>query len=1116
MSILRHNHIPTSSLLLNAKKYQLYDTLSLFIIFQSLNHLLIILLLVSFIIFSNYHQLLSDGFIKCFINKKYTSLNSISNKSSNFRLFNSNVNNNNTNCTISNNISNDNVNTIGFSSLKPSIHHSNSHHHYHSSLHSNLNSSKNNNNNNNSKFHWSNSIKKISIVVFFIEFIIIFIFYKINQPVILNLIQNLSLSILSSSLINTTLNYFQFAIFNSLIYSISINFYFKLIKLYSINNYNSNNNNNSNISNGINNTNNGFIKNPDSNDFEFNNFPNLNLNISSSIILRFNNHFNLKNRFNYFTIRNFKKLDELNHFLNNNNYIIFLHLYLSFHIVSQTIINHLINSITNHYSNTNTTTNLNLDTTTVNVISINNNTSSFTTNTTNLNSNGASVANLTSSSLSNNSIPDTNSVLTNNNDKIHQAGINLNSNMYNSGSNSNLSSTSSNLQAGSEHIPIIQNSPMSQAIVKDIHISTNTVFFTDIVSDYKIYEPTVVSTSDNNIQIVSTNLTDQHSNNNISSTNNVNNSNSINTNLNPTLNFNTHNVINTSSDNPVCNNKTYLNQLYELNVNLGKYTDINEIRINGNDSIINNDLKFTITSNLENFIKRIFSNTSNFKTTLISPFWTVFLVLKTIYNEKNYIDEIDTLFSTALPTTFHSSTENNQDEKILPINSFEPSELTIKNKSVFNNNSFDILNIDYSVYNSNNTNTSTSPSPANICSPSITSNSTGNNGMALVAQNKANDYYQLNLISNSSTQFTINNYKVSIISIQSNSVLFHIENLFDGLLIVFVNGILWSEVSYALIMEHKGQELAEISGLVPSSSYDIKFINRTTRNDDYLMADIILRTSSSLNTTENNTNSSSNTNNSNNNQSNIKKDKYSQERFEQLDFSFPSYYHRKFLSPILTLKHSILTTNANLSEERLKLKKTKKEISKKLNALKNDIDNIKIKINQKSSNDVKMASKIESLRISLNQTETTISNLEKKLKYYVEQEVLIEENYLKNKDIHLKRQLEYGKLKDTLQNDIINNKKKSLQADEELKKLTNKKDKLETEEKNLSIENNKRTKEFNSAKEEFLSLFKDQAAFMEEKRKLQKNEYSLEAKGLEQDIARLKSENDHLREIYGA
>lgn len=360
-------------------------------------------------------------------------------------------------------------------------------------------------------------------------------------------------------------------------------------------------------------------------------------------------------------------------------------------------------------------------------------------------------------------------------------------------------------------------------------------------------------------------------------------------------------------------NTTFKNQLFEMEIDLDN--------INQETNNLRTDL--TVTSNLENFIRHLFKRKNQH---LIPPLWSMFVTLKTTNFEKKYLNQYKKVVNNTLTpvSSYANANENEPQSNITPINSnnsishtviTDPSD-TLARKSVFNN-----------------------ADPAKA--------------MAIIAQTTSDDYDQLNLVSTRMNIFNRddNEYKVCIIDIGTHSITFHIENLHDGELIVLVNGLIWSEVSCALILERVGEEYVVVSGLVPSCSYDIQFVNRLDQTDDYLISDLMIRTSSILN------------NDSSNDKTEVS------ENFENLDFSFPSYYHRKFLSPLLTLKHSVLTTNANLADERNKIKKTKKEINKKLNSLRQEIDHFKGKIEQNATNDEKNTSKVDNLKIALQQNE---------------------------------------------------------------------------------------------------------------------------------------------------
>lgn len=492
---------------------------------------------------------------------------------------------------------------------------------------------------------------------------------------------------------------------------------------------------------------------------------------------------------------------------------------------------------------------------------------------------------------------------------------------------------------------------------------------------------------------------------------------------------------NISRDLDTVQDESLTNQLYEISLDMSNSSLVSNLKTDVN-----------ITSNLENFIRFLFKRRNLCK---IPPLWSMFVTMKTTNFEKKYLHESD---KNVLPENEVASatTEGNilLDSK--------------KSRSVFNNNE-----------------------PLS--------------SMALVAQTTSDDYDQLNLISTNNNIFNKreNDYKVCITDIGTHSLTFHIENLHDGELIVLVNGLIWSEVSCALVLEQEGEEYAVVSGLVPSCSYDIQFINRLNQTDDYLISDLIVRTKSL----------------SSNDSEQDDQNKEISEKFEKLDFSFPSYYHRKFLSPLLTLKHSVLTTNANLTDERTKLKKTKKEITKKLNSLRQEIDHFKNKIKQNASADEKNSFKVDNLKIALQQNENALNKLENDMKEVTAQEAALEEEYLKKKDNHLKKQLEFSKFEETLKQQLNRVKEKEEKLTSEYKQLSGKREKLSVRHNKLQKELDQNTEILENFKNQFISRKEKERSKREEMRIREINELELNIKGLEQDINRLEAENANLNSI---
>ncbi|CAR24288.1 Nnf2p [Lachancea thermotolerans CBS 6340] len=440
----------------------------------------------------------------------------------------------------------------------------------------------------------------------------------------------------------------------------------------------------------------------------------------------------------------------------------------------------------------------------------------------------------------------------------------------------------------------------------------------------------------------------------------------------------------------------------------------------------NLDAYFISTANLENFIMQLFKWKNRH---LIPPLWSIFTTIKTMTLERKQVRGETDAASTSAPVATEAQT-------ITPTSSN-----TVLNSSVF-----------------------TGPDSTDC--------------MMLIAP-AADDYNQLHLVPHKQAP----EYRVCIYNTGPTQITFHITNLFEGELIVLVNGVIWSQVLSAITSEKLGEEYTVVSGLVPSCSYDIQFVNRFNE-EDYLIADLMVRTCNK-----------------------------NGESKDPLDFSFPSYYHRKFLSPLLTLKHSVLTTNTNLAEERAKLKKTKKEASKKLASLRQQIDHLKSKISQNASQDGKSAFKMDNLKTVLQQSETQLTKLEDELKDLLEQEQQVEREHLQQKDRHLRNQMEYGKLQTTLEIELEEYSTKLSKLEQELTQLKSKRDKVSMKQEKLKKEVTQCTEDMENLKAQFLQQRKQDRERREELRVVEANEIELKNKGLEQDISRLEGENEAMHNL---
>ncbi|KAH3900895.1 Nnf2p SCDLUD_002354 [Saccharomycodes ludwigii] len=362
----------------------------------------------------------------------------------------------------------------------------------------------------------------------------------------------------------------------------------------------------------------------------------------------------------------------------------------------------------------------------------------------------------------------------------------------------------------------------------------------------------------------------------------------------------------------------------------------------------------------------------------------------------------------------------------------------------------------------------------------------------------------------------------------------------DQELVVLVNGVIWFRVTSSIPKDYNGESVT-ISGLVPSSSYDIQFVIRKhSTGKDYLISDSIIKTSvlledeidatsTSLNgnsrtssngggkAKKNNKNNGHGSNSSGNNNNGQLKTRELNELDFVTDFSFPSFYHRKFLSPLLTLKHSVLTTNTNLRGEKLKLKKLKKDLGKKLNSMKQEHEfyTKKLKHNDDHEKDdnKRNNSKLDNLNKTIKASTQTILELQDGLdkktenltvlqKKFALKQKQVDEVKLKNKTLVEKFGMELFDLRKIL------NKKKTV-----LNQLQSKEAKLQKINSKL-LNNLEIFSEVNQALyskvHELNVLFLDNTY---NQHVYQVNELELKIKGLEQDLVRMENENANMTEL---
>lgn len=1078
------------------KRHKFKDTLALFIIFLSFNHLASLCLLLLFILATNLNNLLTDSFIYAFLWKRpapkirdvsqFDKLLKMGNNYTNFRMFNlipTNSNSNSNTVTSNNNISNTNSMAANATTGSTTVTNNSSIPNTNTNTTTSINNNSNNNINNYNYMMSNNNINKDNNTLrdmkdsrdknfnfanfslysnfFIVELILATLTRVYGAKFFINPVEIFSLSIIASFLINDPLDCVNYATTCTILYAVSLNMLKRLkYNFFKVNNF-----------------------------IDYNN----NTNITTSAANTFSNNMFLgKNNFTNSTVILWENIDQINVI-----YLIFSFLKKIFFWdeLWKLLLNYLHLRSNNNHSHNNTTsysTNQNHHNKNFNHNHINNNNQSF----------NVKIGNTTLEILNSLIVSGTNSQNSNylkkdcffNNilvskyiDIIHfylsfhiiwcffwerQFNIQkINDIIFKNNNNNTNNNININTKPPNLHSIINNKIITTDLFLNESLFNLNSIkpFFTSLVKSIRTLEPEV------NINDI--NISNKNTSNNISRNNNNNNS-------------------GTSTTNNYANTLTFTNQLYELNVDLNDITnriennhDNKSNRNNSNNSsnrknnnntsnhtldeinILEKDI--TLTTNLETFIRFLFKRDFAHR---LAPIWSFLITLKTTRFERKHISS-------------SSSYNNIQDNIIINDSSIDDNTTTATTNN--NDNSTFVTNSLFSNIDSND--------------------------MALIAQNRNDDdFNQLNLINTNNMNFWFNskdqnNHKICIMDIDTNTITFHLENLLMGELIVLVNGLIWSEVSYALILENVGEQYVVVNGLVPSCSYDIQFINRLDGKNDFLISDLVIRTKS-ITDKKNDLENNNATNNNNSNSSSSNKHNITRP-FERLDSSFPSYYHRKFLSPLLTLKHSVLTTNANLLEERAKLKKTRKEVTKKLNSLRQDIDSLKNKIKQNENNDEKTLVKVENLKNLIQQNENSICRLEDNLKTKLQFQNQLEEKYLNHKDINLQKQLEFSKIREELELENKNLKEQEAKLIQELKQLNQKKEKLDTRNIKLTNELKQSNEIFDKIKLDYINKRRKDRLKRAEIKAREVNELELTIKALEQDVNRIEYENNNIKSL---
>lgn len=339
--------------------------------------------------------------------------------------------------------------------------------------------------------------------------------------------------------------------------------------------------------------------------------------------------------------------------------------------------------------------------------------------------------------------------------------------------------------------------------------------------------------------------------------------------------------------------------------------------------------------------------------------------------------------------------------------------------------------------------------------------------------NKYDEYKFVNFEEDSNNYY---NKKISIFInyIGETLISFQLKNHNQGLIIIRVNGVIWYQVSRG---EYNGEEYFIVGGLTPSSQYDIQFIiedeDPCGNKKKYLIDDLIVSTTDSNGSAKNNAS--------------------------------------KVLSPLITLQESLITTNDNLVKEKLKLKKTRKEISKKINSYKQDIEILKGKISNSDKNDEKNYKKVMSLRISVKQVEEDFTKIEQETSEIELRENEINEIYLVEKRKFETNSRNFTNFKNQF-NDKLSIKRQTLSdlnsdidfANSKKEKLINKLTKLQNDIVNID-------KELEGIFKSDLSKRLNLRAKRKEKRSSLLNEFKKEIDKIENDALNLTKENEVLK-----
>lgn len=351
------------------------------------------------------------------------------------------------------------------------------------------------------------------------------------------------------------------------------------------------------------------------------------------------------------------------------------------------------------------------------------------------------------------------------------------------------------------------------------------------------------------------------------------------------------------------------------------------------------------------------------------------------------------------------------------------------------------------------------------------------NDNSLILSDYVNKYdeYKFANFEEDSTNFYNKRISIFINYIGETLISFQLKNYNQGLIIIRVNGVIWYQVSTG---EFNGEEYFIVGGLTPSSQYDIQFIiedeDHLGDKKKYLIDDLIVSTTDVNGVAKSNSTS-------------------------------------KVLSPLITLQESLITTNDNLLKEKLKLKKTRKEISKKISSYKQDIEILKSKISNSDKNDEKNWKKVLSLRTSVKQVEEDFSKIEKETSEIETKENEINEIYLVEKRKFETFSRNFTNFKNQF-NEKLSVKRLNLnELNLEIENTQSKKDKLINKLEKLKNDLINIDKELDDVFQNDLTKRLNLRNKRMEKRELLLNEFKKEIEKMQEGVLKYSKENDLLR-----